>query len=115
MKSYKQIKKVSIAALFIMGVKLSIASITFTGISDDKLKGSKFTLKNLNSLHHTLSLNTLKFGLHYTSSDVFSFTNSNSGVQVNSMIRFDRGNTTYIMPFNYKVKVPKFKTPAPNN
>mgnify|MGYP002149838563 CR=1 FL=1 len=25
------------------------------------------------------------------------------------------GNTTYIVPFNYTFKVPKFKTPSPNN
>ena len=115
MKSNNHIKKVSIALLLLLGVRLAFASITFTGMSDDKLKVSKYSLKNLGSLHHTVSLNTLKFGLRYTSSDVYSFTNSRNNVQMNSIMRYDKGNTTFIMPFSYKVKVPKFKTPSPNN
>ena len=114
-KSFNNIKKFSIALLFIMVVKLAIASVTFTGINEDRLKGNKYSLKNFSSMHHTLSLSTLKYSLHYTSSDVYSFSNSHNSVQMNSMMRYDRGNTTYIMPFNYKVKVPKFKTPSANN
>ena len=66
-------------------------------------------------LRHTFSLNSLKYNLHYTGSDILSQSTLPNSTQVNSMMRYDRGNTTYIMPFNYKVKVPKFKTPSPTN
>lgn len=108
-------KKLSIAFLLLIAVKLAFASIGVSGISDDKLKSNKYSLKNFSALRHTFSLNSLKSKLHYTSSDVYSQSNFNSTTQMNSMMKYDRGNTTYIMPFNYKVKVPKFKTPSPNN
>ena len=108
-------KKLSIAFLLLIAVKLAFASIGVSGISDDKLKTTKYSLKNFSSLRHTFSLNSLKSKLHYSSSDVYSQSNFNSSTQMNSMMKYDKGNTTYIMPFNYKVKVPKFKTPSPNN
>ena len=108
MKKVKDIKKVSIALILIMFVKLAFASITFTGISDEKSRGSKYSLKNFSNFRHTFSLNSLKYRLHYTGSDILSQNQiSPIGTQMNSMMRYDRGNTTYIMPFNYKVKVPK--------
>ena len=114
MKSHKSIKKISIALSLLMLVNLAVASISFTGINDEKFKGSKYSLKNFSSLRHTFSLNSLKYSLHYTGSDVFSQNVLPSGTQMNSMMRYDRGNTTYIMPFSYKVKVPRFKTPSPS-
>lgn len=110
-----KMKKLSIAFLFLIAVKLAFASIGVSGISDDKLKSNKYSLKNFSSLRHTFSLNSLKSKLHYTSSDVYATSNNNSNIQMNSMMKYDRWNTTFIMPFNYKVKVPKFKTPSPNN
>ena len=108
-------RKLSIAFLLLIAAKLAFAAIGVSGISEDKYKTNKYSLKNFSSLRHTFSLNTLKSRLHYTSSDVYSQTSLNSNTQMNSMMRYDKGNTTYIMPFNYKVKVPKFKTPSPNN
>lgn len=32
---------------------------------------------------------------------------------MNSVITFQRGNTTFIYPYQHKVSVPKFKTPSP--
>ena len=114
MKNLKDIKRYSIALILVMFVKLAFASITFTGISDEKSRNSKYSLKNFSSFRHTFSLNSIKYNLHYTSSDILSQKPlSTTGVQMNSMMRYDRGNTTYIMPFSYKVKVPKFKTPSP--
>ncbi len=31
-----------------------------------------------------------------------------------SMMRYERGNTTYIYPYTHKVGVPKFITPTPS-
>lgn len=113
MKNLKDIKRFTIALLFILFAKLAFASISFTGIIDEKSKGSKYSLKNFSSFRHTFSLNSLKYSLHYTGSDILSQNTLPTGTQINSMMRYDRGNTTYIMPFNYKVKVPRFKTPSP--
>lgn len=32
---------------------------------------------------------------------------------MNAVVTFQKGNTTFIYPYKYKVKVPIFKTPAP--
>ena len=116
MNDYKHIKKLSVALLLALGMQIAYASITFTGSNDDKLKGSKYSLKNLSAFHHSFSINTLKYGLHYTGSETFSQSTSNRNtLQFNSMMRYDMGNTTYIMPFKFKVTVSRFKTPSPNN
>jgi hypothetical protein len=33
--------------------------------------------------------------------------------EMNSMLRFDNGNSSFVVPYKFKVKVPKFKTPSP--
>jgi hypothetical protein len=110
-------KKISIAFLLILVINIAGAAFHFTGMNGEKDRGSKYSLKNLNSFHHSLSIYSVKSGLKYYSSDVFKqcqLHNSNVA-QLSSMIRYDKGNTTFIMPFKYKIKVPKFKTPtAPN-
>ncbi|MFP5039586.1 hypothetical protein [Parasediminibacterium sp. JCM 36343] len=112
MNCQKQIKKLSIALLFVLGMNIAFASISFTGISDDKLKNSKFSLRNLNSFHHTFSLSMLKSSLRYKYSDILRQETNPAGItEINSMMRYERGNTTFIMPYKYKIKVPKFKTP----
>ena len=37
--------------------------------------------------------------------------NSNNAMVGQSFIRMENGNTTYVYPYKYKVKVPFFKTP----
>jgi hypothetical protein len=36
----------------------------------------------------------------------------NNTIQVNSVVRYQSGNTTYTFPYKYKVKAPLFKSPA---
>lgn len=38
--------------------------------------------------------------------------NSKNSIEGQSMIRLQSGNTTYVYPYKYKVKVPLFKTPV---
>ena len=97
-----------------MGIQVVYAAFSFTGIVDEKSKNSKYTLRNLSALSHKgLSFSSLKSGLQYkgaqpiTSSSRETF----SGIEVSSMLRFNNGNTTYIYPYKFKVKVSKFKTP----
>ena len=35
-----------------------------------------------------------------------------TGTTFNNMMRFEKGNTTYIYPYKHKVKVAVFKTPT---
>ncbi|MES2005672.1 MAG: hypothetical protein V4450_14230 [Bacteroidota bacterium] len=109
------IKKLTVVTLLLMGMQVTYAAFSFTGIADEKTKTSKYSLKNLSSLAHKgLSFNSLKSSLQYkgAQSNVKETVNGN-GSEVNSMLRFDNGNTSYIYPYKFKVKAPKFKTPAP--
>ena len=116
MNDFKHIKKLTFAFLLVMGMQIAYASITFIGTNDDKLKGSKYSLKNLSALRHSFSINTIKYGLHYSGSETFCQPTSNRNIlQLNSLMRYDMGNTTYIMSYKFKVKVPRFKTPSPSS
>ncbi len=114
MNKHNYIKKITIATLFMTVVQFALASISFTGITDEKNSLNKYSLKNLNRFHQSFSLITLKSTLHFKGSDLFTQP-TNSGSEFKSMIRFDKGNTTYVMPYNFKlkVKVSKFKVPTP--
>jgi hypothetical protein len=98
------------AALFVFAVDLAFGS--FTGRTDDSK--NKFSLKNLNTINKGYSLSALRINtFRYIGSLDISQQNNGSQLQVHSMIRLERGNTTYVYPYKYTVKVPKFKTPAP--
>jgi hypothetical protein len=116
-KQNRHIKKLIVAATLALSVQVALASISFSGITDEKNKGSKYSLKNLSLLsHRTLSLSTAKLNLLFKGSDILTQKNTSTGLEINSLLYYNKGNTTYIMPYKFKVKVPKFKTPtAPVN
>ena len=110
MKKRYTISKFLFAALLIFAVEIVFGA--FTGrVDDDK---DKFSLKNLNTSNRKLyslsSLNSNAF--RYSGSMSLYQQNNNNQLQVQSMIRMERGNTTYVYPYKYTVKVPKFKTPV---
>jgi len=109
MKKCFSYNKVFLAMILILVAHLSYGA--FTGKSDDHK--NKFSLKNLNSLSRTYSLSSLRTNtfLYKGSQDVYQ-QNNGTQVQVQSMIRMERGNTTYVYPYKYIVKVPRFKTPT---
>lgn len=115
MSSKQYIKKATFVALLAMGIQVAYAAFSFTSIADEKSKNSKYSLKNLSSLSHKgLSFSSIKSGLQYKGAQSMSSSKGTfSGVEVNSMLRFDNGNTTYIYPYKFKVKASKFKTPSP--
>ena len=112
--SKQYIKKTAFVALLAMGIQVVYAAFSFTGIVDEKSKNSKYSLKNLNALSHKgLSFSSLKSSLQYRGvQGITSVKESITGLEVNSMLRFDNGNTTYIYPYKFKVKASKFRTPA---
>jgi hypothetical protein len=114
MKSNKTIKmkKIMIALLLVGATHIAMGS--FTGSSEDKTKGI-YSLKNFNkTFYKTLSPFSLKAGFTYRGSEVLSQKKEPNGpTTFNSIMRFEKGNTTYIYPYKHQVTVPKFKTPAP--
>jgi hypothetical protein len=117
MLSRSHIKKVSFAALFILGVQVALAitsTTTTTGTVDERFK-DKYSLNNLNAFSRkTISL-SLNNPFQFKGSVVLNQKTSSTGTtETRSILQFDRGNTSYAIPFKFKVKVssPKFKTPT---
>jgi hypothetical protein len=110
MKNLFTYKKFIFATLLMTAMNLAYGA--FTGNVDDHK--NKFCLKNLNSLGKIYSLSSLRTNtFRFTGSQDINQQNSGGQVQVQSMIRMENGNTTYVYPYKYTVKVPKFKTPTP--
>ena len=111
----KHIRKIAIASLFILGAQLAIAAFTFTGITEKKAKENTYSLKNLHLLSaKAVSYSSLKYSLHLKNgSQTMNQQSTKSGIEVTSLLRYNNGNTSYVYPYKFKVKVPKFKTPAP--
>ena len=109
MKKRLAYKRILFATALLFAMDLGYAA--FTGNADDSK--NKFSLKNLNAASRGYSLSTLKTGTfrYKGSSDVFQLNQGNQ-IQVQSMIRLEKGNTTYVYPYKYTVNVPKFKTPV---
>ena len=115
MKKPNYIKKSVIAAMLIMSMQLIYAASSFTGIVDDKAKNNKYSLRSLNNFSKKgLSLSAIKSTLQYKGLQLSSTSPMLRNSEVNSMLQYNNGNTTYIYPYKFKVKVPKFKTPQEN-
>jgi hypothetical protein len=112
MKKRFTYKKIFFASMLLLAVELTFGAIT-TGKTDDSK--NKYSLRNLNSSNRRFySLSTFNTNsFHYTGSLNIYQKNTTSQLRVQSMIRMERGNTTYVYPYKYTVKVPKFKTPTP--
>lgn len=110
----KQLKygKYLVAAMCVLAVQLAYGS--FTGKSGND--SERFSLRNINTTK-TFSLNSLHTNtFRYKGTSNINQQNNGQQVQVQSMIRLERGNTTYVYPYKYTVKVPKFVAPkAPTN
>lgn len=114
MKTPRNIKRASFVALLLLGMQMAYAAFSFSGIADEKNKSTKYSLKNLSSLAHKgFSLSSLKSNLQYKGPQTLSLAGPvASGTDLNAL-RFDNGTTSFVYPYKVKVKVPKFKTPAP--
>lgn len=114
MKQKNTIQKAVLATIFMMLVQVVFASFTTSGSSGSagKNKGitSSYTLKNLSKYSNkTLSLNSVRYNAKLKATD---FTHTQNG---NSSVQMSNGNTTIILPYKVKIKVPKFKTPTRSN
>jgi hypothetical protein len=108
----QNIRKTAFAMLLVLSIQLVFAASTFTGIVDDKVKSNKYSLRSLNNFSKKgLSLNAIKANLQYKGLQLSLGSSLIHNNEVNSMLQYNSGNTTYIYPYKFKVKVPKFKTP----
>lgn len=107
----EKFKKLIIATIMICIAQISLAS--FTG-SSDKRSNTIFSLKNFNkNFYKTASPFSIRAGFAFKG---FQFINQkkevNGDITLNSMMRYEKGNTTYIYPYKHKISVPKFKSPV---
>jgi len=104
---FKALRIAVVGAVFMVSFSLYAAKGDSKIKKGVVLKFSGFDLKGINNF----SL-FARPGLLYRG----SFTNVEKAPQatsLNSVVTFQKGNTTFIYPYKYKVKVPIFKTPAP--
>lgn len=114
MKISKVYTKSLIAAMLLCSVGFNGVFGAFTGVSIDE-RTNKFSLKNLSALSKNYSLSYLRVGSYqYIGTQQVSQQKvGDTAVEVQSMMRVQRGNTTFVYPYKYKMQVPRFKTPAP--
>jgi hypothetical protein len=117
MKTRVYIQKAVFLALLVMGMQFVYAAFSFSGLTGEKERTNKYSLKNLSALANNkgISLYSLKSSLQYKGMQSLSSKNTGSGVETTSLLRYESGNTTFVYPYKFKIKVPKFKTPTPNN
>ncbi len=107
-------KKVIALAILTMVMPFAFASLSISGTVDEKAKSNKFSLKNISKYSHkSFSMSLLRTNMQ--TKGTFVSKNVNTSTEFNSYIQLYDGNTTYVMPYKLKIKVPKFKTPSPNN
>jgi hypothetical protein len=97
--------------LIVVLLLVLVGNISFgTGITE-KANKSTFTLKNLNKNKGFSLSPTATY--QFKGAQFLSVKKSpNNSLQVNSVIRYQSGNTTYVFPYKYKVKAPLFKAPS---
>jgi hypothetical protein len=118
MKRSKLIYTSILVVTLLVGIQTGHAAFTLSGGTTEKRgKQSKFTLKNLTLLNSkSLSYSSLKSTMQYKSIQTLGLQlKGNNNTEINSMLRFDNGNSSFVFPYKFKVKVPKFKTPSPAN
>lgn len=111
-----EMKKLTRYVFFFMSF-LVIVGLAFASKGGDKNKKRNAT--NLKTDFVPIRISTafaLKNGFTYTGSHIFSVQKENSTFSLNSIVTYQRGNTTFIVPYKYKVNTSAFNiAPAKNN
>lgn len=111
----RYIKKAIVATVLCsLVMPFAFASLSLSGTVDEKAKSNKYSLKNFSSYSKkNFSISSFKTNLQFQSG--LSLNPNSNNQAANTLMQFGNGNTTYIIPFKYTFKTPKFKTPSPNN
>ncbi len=97
--------------LFIVLLLVLAGHFAFGTGSTEKSNKSNFTLKNLNK-NKSIVLTNTGGAYKFKGTQFLSVKKEKNTLQVNSVIRYQSGNTTYVYPYKYKVKAPLFKAPS---
>lgn len=101
-------RKLIAVLVFISMAHMALAA--FSGSADAHNK-DKYSLKNLNKLSKNYSLSSLRTSTFQFKG--FYQVDPTARVQTGSYLSLQRGNITYVYPYQYKVKVSRFVTPTP--
>jgi hypothetical protein len=94
-------------------MQVVVASSYFTGIVEEVAKNKKYALSSLNKNSKSFSLYNLRQNFVFSGSSVMHQKVSNDKLITSTLMKFERGNTTYLIPYNYKVKISKNKNTHP--
>jgi hypothetical protein len=108
-----KVKRIIIAIILIAATNI-IAMGAFTGTVEKK-SSNLYSLKSFNrNFYRNSSIFSLRSGFDYKGTRFLSQKiQTNGDITITSIMRFEKGNTTYIYPYSHKIIVPKFKTPSP--
>lgn len=113
MAKRKSIQFIKIMTALLFAGATQIAMGSFTGSTDENSK-NKYSLKNFNkNFYKSASPFSLRSTFQYKGTQVLSIHRDDNSTTYQSIMRFEKGNTTYIYPYKHKVSLPKFKAPAP--
>ena len=107
-----KIRKALIALLLVGATHIAMGS--FTGTTTRKSK-DLYSLSSFNkNFYKTVSPFSLRAGFEYKGSQLLSQRkDASNNMYLVSMLRYEKGNTTYIYPYSHKVSAPRFVTPTP--
>lgn len=106
-----RLKKFVVALLLVGFTHIALGSSTG---SSEKRYHDLYSLKYFNkNFYRICSPFSLRAGFEYKGSKIVTQkTGANGDLTLNTMLRFEKGNTTYIYPYTHKVVMPRFKTPT---
>lgn len=84
-------------------VLISFAALAFASMGGGGNKKSKTVKADFVPIRTTNGF-TLKAGPSYHGSLIFNQEKNKNGVSFNSVVTYQKGNTTYILPYKYKVQ-----------
>ncbi|GAO44183.1 hypothetical protein [Flavihumibacter petaseus] len=93
---------------------LTVAGLAFASMGGEKRGKKTTTVKSEFTPIRTTSGFTLKAGPVYKGSMIFNQSTANGQLSLNSVITYQKGNTTYIMPYNHRINLGNTK-PACDN
>jgi len=104
----KLILRITLSTILFIAVAIAFAS---KGGDKKKNAQSKSELAPIN----ISSAFTLKNGISYMGSHVFSQQRERANISINTVITYQHGNTIYIMPYKYKVSISPINSTSKTN
>ncbi|SRR5579871_251192 len=102
--------------LFVFTSLLIIVGLAFASKGGNKDKKKNTPAKSNFVPLKVTSPFTLRNGYAFSGSHVFSQQKDRSSLELNTIVTYQKGNTTYILPYKYKVNTATFSiTPAKGN